>query len=357
MISKIVIIKSGLLGDTLVALPALHCLREAFPDSKIVYVWQKYIGKNFVSPVEILEGSGLVDEFYGYEVNCSCFSRFLNYLKLWTYCIRNRFDIAIVLEPPFWPSRRKFFFNLCGVKTVIGPNGSTTKIYKDRSGILPVQGKISDSLLQLLSPLKIYLPAAEEGDFDVVLSDSELTSASKWLAINGLASVDVQRLIAVAPGSNMPAKRWHLDHYFQVVQSLILEHNVIPIVFGGSEDRGISDYLINKWQRGINAAGRLGVREGIALLKQCKLYLGNDTGTMHMAVAAGIRCVAVFASIDMPGRWEPYGAGHYVFRTKSLCAGCLSRECGKGSEQCINTIPPEAVYKKCVEILDESTSD
>lgn len=354
MINKIIIIKSGLLGDTLVALPALHCLRETFPDSKIVYVWQKYTGKNFVTPVEILAGSGLVDEFYGYEINCSRLRSLFNYLKLWIYCMREQFDVGIVLEPPHWSSRRKGFFRLCGVKSVIGPDGDMDYIYRNASGKLPTEGRISDSLLQLLSPLKIHLPASGEGIFDVVLTDSELSSARQWLSINGLTSEDAQRLIAVAPGSNMPAKRWDSDHYFQVVESLIVERNIIPIVFGGAEDAGISQNLINRWQRGLNAAGCLGVREGIALLKHCKLYLGNDTGTMHMAVAAGIRCVAVFSSIDMPGRWEPYGSGHHVFRADSKCAGCLSRECGKGSEQCINTIPPEAVYKKCFEIFEES---
>ena len=353
MISKIVIIKSGLLGDTLVALPALHCLRKSFPLAKIVYVWQKIPGKNYVTPVEILTGTGLTDEFYGYEINGSRDQILFSYMKLWFYCLREQFDIGIVLEPPYWPSRRKGFLRLCRVKKVIGPDGAPDKVYRDASGNLPVQDKISDSLVQLLSPLRINLPAPGKGIFDVVLSDIELDFAKQWLANKALSSDGILRLIAVAPGSNMPVKRWHSDNYFQVVESLILKHNVIPIVFGGAEDKSIAQDLINRWKGGVNAAGILGVREGIALLKHCKLYLGNDTGTMHMAVAAGIRCIAVFASIDMPGRWAPYGAGHYVFRADSKCAGCLSRECGRGSEQCINTISSEAVYIKCVEFLEE----
>ncbi|MDD2737014.1 MAG: glycosyltransferase family 9 protein [Desulfuromonadaceae bacterium] len=353
MTNKIVIIKSGLLGDTLVALPALHCLRNEFPSAKIVYVWQKIPAKNYVTPVEILTGSGLVDEFYGYEINCSGCQAFFNYLKLWLYCLRERFNIGIVLEPPHWPSKRKAFLRLCGIKTVLGPDGTNNKVFRDACGRLPIQDKISDSLVSLLSPLGISLPASDKGHFDVVLSDDELRSARQWLINKEMSSDEVLRLIAVAPGSNMPAKKWHSDNYFQVVESLIQKQNVIPIVFGGTEDKSIAQNLISRWKRGVNAAGILGVRDGIALLKHCKLYLGNDTGTMHMAVAAGIRCVAVFASIDMPGRWEPYGVGHYVFRADSKCAGCLSRECDRGSEQCINTIPSEAVYNKCVEFLEE----
>lgn len=352
---SIIIIKSGLLGDTLVTLPALHCLRESFPYAKIVYVWQRVPGKNYVTPVEILSGSGLVDEFYGYDINCSRLQAFMNYQKLWLYCLRERFNIGIVLELPHWPARRKYFLKLCGIKSVIGPDGDKTKIYRDSSGKLPVEPKISDSLVQILSPLKIQLPASDKGVFDVVLSEYELSRAKQWLINSGLSSNCFQRLLAVGPGSNMPVKRWNLDHYFKVVESLMLKYNVIPIVFGGSDDRGLAQNLIDRWQGGINAAGSIGVREGIALLKHCKLYLGNDTGTMHMAVAAGIPCVAVFASIDMPGRWEPYGASHYVFRDECNCAGCLSRECDRGTEQCINTILPEAVYKKCVAILNFST--
>ena len=136
-----------------------------------------------------------------------------------------------------------------------------------------------------------------------------------------------------------------------MVDTLIREYSVIPIVVGGAGDRSLADNLLHRWKNGLNATGQLSVREGIALLNLCKLYLGNDTGPMHMAVAAGIPCVAIFSSIDMPGRWEPYGSSHYVFREDMICSGCLLRSCNKGPDRCIERISPRQVYKKCEEYL------
>ena len=72
----------------------------------------------------------------------------------------------------------------------------------------------------------------------------------------------------------------------------------------------------------------------IAALERCAFYLGNDTGTMHMAVAAGIPCVAVFSSRDFPGNWYPYGNGHVVFRTPIKCEGCFLEKCIENEMRC-----------------------
>ncbi len=350
-IRKILVFRSGLLGDTLVALPALHCLKSAFPDARITYVWQKIPGKSYVTPVDVLDGSGLIDEFYGYEIAGSAIKALLNYIKLWFFIRRGKFDIGIVLEAPHWPGRRNRFLRLCGIKTVVGPEGAQNKVYRDGTGRLPAVENISDSLVALLAQLNIALPIPGKAKFDILLSSNEEAKARAWLLDRGFEGNGSKRFVAVAPGSNMQTKRWALDNYYRVLNELISRHGVIPIVLGGPEDSGAADELIARWKRGLNAAGRLTIREGIALLRLCTLFVGNDTGTMHMAVAAGIPCVAVFSSIDMPGRWEPYGAGHHVMRAEVACAGCLLRECDKGQDQCINKIGPGEVYEKCERVL------
>jgi heptosyltransferase-3 len=100
----------------------------------------------------------------------------------------------------------------------------------------------------------------------------------------------------------------------------------------------------------------LNVREGIAALQKCALFLGNDTGTMHMAVAAGIPCVAIFSSRDYPGNWYPYGNNHIVFRTPIDCEGCMLERCIERKMECILSIDEDQVYAAAQKMLGSSRS-
>lgn len=347
---KILILKSGLLGDTLVALPALNCLREAFPQAKIIYVWQRYNNSNFVTPVEILDGSGLVDEFRCYPLSKSVTKSFWNYLRLWLFCTLRDIDVGIVLEPPYWSAVRKKFFRLCGIEEIVGPNGDVPTIVRDKEGFLTEAENITDQLLGLLQVLGVDLPEVGEGRFDLHLSDDEKQNAQTYLDSN---QISAKPLIAVAPCSNMSSKCWPRDNYLRVVSDLITRFDVTPMVFGAAQDYAVGQSLIEFWGRGVNAAGALSVREGVAVLSHCLLYLGNDTGTMHMAVAAGIKCVAIFSSIDMPGRWYPYGKGHVVFRKQVNCEGCLKRDCNSPTIRCIDMVACPEVFDACCSIIQE----
>ena len=100
------------------------------------------------------------------------------------------------------------------------------------------------------------------------------------------------------------------------------------------------------------AAGALGIRQSLAALRRCRLYVGNDTGTMHLAVAAGTRCVAIFSARDRPGLWEPYGSGHRVLRRKIECEGCELMECTEKGNACTLAIGVDEVVSACRSILD-----
>src|SRR5207248_11708837 len=113
----------------------------------------------------------------------------------------------------------------------------------------------------------------------------------------------------------------------EVVWELINEYDVWPVVFGGSEDKVIGEWLLEKWGRGYNAAGVLGIRPSLVAMQRCLLFLGNDTGTMHMAAAAGLPCVAIFSARESPGLWYPAGEGHRIFRSVVVCEGCWQLVC------------------------------
>ncbi|HTK37882.1 MAG TPA: glycosyltransferase family 9 protein, partial [Pyrinomonadaceae bacterium] len=89
-----------------------------------------------------------------------------------------------------------------------------------------------------------------------------------------------------------------------------------------------------------------------ALLHKCTLYLGNDTGTMHLASAVGVPCVAIFSAADRAGQWEPFGNNNYVLRKRVECEGCGLDICCF-QNMCLDLISADEVYAACVGVLED----
>lgn len=163
--------------------------------------------------------------------------------------------------------------------------------------------------------------------------------------------LESRALLAVAPGGKRPSRIWDEKRFAEVVGRLVKHNGMFPIVFGGPEDTEKCDRLIEKWQTGLNAAGRLTVRESAALLRKCALYLGNDTGTMHLASAVGVPCVAIFSAADRDGQWAPFGNNNRLLRKRVECEGCgLEICCYKN--MCLELISTDEVYAACMDILE-----
>jgi len=157
--------------------------------------------------------------------------------------------------------------------------------------------------------------------------------------------------VAFGPGSKMPAKRWPIERFAEVGQSLIDRFDIWPIVFGGAEDADDAEFLLRVWGRGYNAAGQLSVRASAFALKQCLLYVGNDTGAMHLAASVGVPCVAIFSAREWRGMWHPYGPGHHVLRAAIDCEGCGLVECLERKNECLARITTAQVLEACEEVL------
>lgn len=136
-------------------------------------------------------------------------------------------------------------------------------------------------------------------------------------------------------------------------ERLIENFGVFPVIVGGPEDRTVGERLIDRWGLGANAAGSLSVRVSAAMMERLTLYIGNDTGSMHLAAAAGLPCVAIFAAVDWPGRWHPIGDGHRVLRRHVECEGCHSPICFN-YHKCLDLITVEQVFDACQSVLSSN---
>ena len=353
---RILIFRTGSLGDTLVSVPAMVALGEHYRGSRLDLLCDRVVGSSFVQAREILEGSQLVDDFLLYPVDSSMRGKILGPLRMLPLLLRlrlRRYHKLVYLRqsrPSLRQiSRDRCFFYLAGIREFIGVEGSEGLPEREPGSPLPRLPHEADTLLSRLRRSGVPIPQPGQGRWDLSLGEAEERAVENWLPKRRRDSGC--SWIAVGPGTKMPAKQWPVERFEEVIAQLIEEQDIWPVVFGGPEDRETALSLVSRWRRGYVAAGELGVRPAMSALRRCKLFVGNDTGTMHMAAAAGVPCVAVFSSRDFPGKWEPYGAGHAVLRTPIDCEGCMLQECVERRMECILSISAERVLRACREIL------
>ncbi len=345
----------GHLGDTLVALSAFWAIRSQYPDAHITLL-SNSDPKNphYVSAANVLPKEGLFDSWITYPSGISKFKQPLEMLRLVLQIRRLKpcglFYLMPRIRSNYQIDRDVRFFKFAGVQRMFGVNFLRKNLLPAHS-LTPVTDVESESdfFLSLLAREGMEVAERDRQD-SLLLSHDEIARGSGFLSKSTSPDLADSLKIAIAPGSKWESKVWDEGKYAVVVEKLVEEFNVFPIIFGGSEDKEKGDRLIDRWKRGANAAGVLGIREAAAALEHCHLYLGNDTGTMHLAAAVGTKCVSIFAAVDYPGRWYPAGGGHHIFRRSVECEGCQSANCFN-KKLCLELIDPEEVFTACASIL------
>jgi len=87
------------------------------------------------------------------------------------------------------------------------------------------------------------------------------------------------------------------------------------------------------------------------VLTHARMYLGHDSGPMHLAAAVGTPCVAVFSSRSLPGEWFPYGDQHRVLYRSISCQGCRLEVCIERQKACIRSITVDEVECSVLELV------
>ncbi len=345
MFMNFLVYRIGGIGDTVIALPALWAIRKAFPEAKITYLTNSSNSGALVA--ESLLPKEVYDEIISYSSYFEIFNRLLTgrrYDALFYLMNRNRSKLRI--------KRDKVFFGLVAGK-IYGMK-YLEQHYLPMKPSFPLKEVESeyDYLLNCIYSEKISLPSRHELFPDLKLKEEEKARAIKWLNEN-CGDWKRKRLIGVMVSSGWKSKNWAEKKFIEVLKKLVKERKIFPIIFGGKEDFEQGRRIVARIGTGAVVAGKLGARGDAALLGHCKLYLGTDTGTMHLAGAVGTRCVAIFSGVDYPGRWVPFGKGHKIIRKRVKCEGCFRVECPLRVHECLEQVSVEEVYEACVEVLGD----
>jgi ADP-heptose:LPS heptosyltransferase len=310
----------------------------------------------YVSARDVLPENGLFDEWISYPNLSSGIAGIVSLVGLALQIRRQRFDAVFYMMTRYRTAaqirRDKLFFSLAGIRKIIGDDfvrkhNLPLEIPKP----VPRIEKEGTFLLRLLEENGI-VDSSSAFTPDLSLTEEERAAAREWMESTGIMNYGGPR-IAVGPGSKWDSKIWEEDRYADVVARLIETDDIVPVIFGGPEDREKGERLLAIWGRGANAAGTLNVRNAAAALAECAFYLGNDTGTMHLAAAVGTKCVAMFSAVDWADRFEPIGTQHVLFRRSVECEGCHSPTClnAEFPNKCLKLITADEVFQACASVL------
>ena len=160
--------------------------------------------------------------------------------------------------------------------------------------------------------------------------------------------------IVIFPGGNWDPKLWSADN-FNVTMKLLLEkfHKIKFILVGSLKEKnkfynelikGIKEDLI------IDLFG-FNLTLTSAYMKKSDMFIGNDSGLMHLAVANKLRVISLFGPTD-DNVYGPYGEGNIVVRTSESLEYFKSLKIDENKSY-MNTIKPEIIILKCEKIIND----
>lgn len=153
-----------------------------------------------------------------------------------------------------------------------------------------------------------------------------------------------KKFLGLCPGAEYgPAKRWFPDRFAEVAKAITVEYQAKWILFGTQTDAESGEQIAAALgEHCINRIGRTTLDQLIDELRECRLLLTNDTGTMHLAALLGVPVVAIFGSTQ-PQLTGPLGTGHVILRRHVECSPCFLRECPIDFRCMKSIIAPEVV--------------
>lgn len=305
---RVVIYRLGSLGDTIVALPCFHKIAKTFPEAER-YVLTNVPVSSKAAPLEsILANSGLVDGVISYPVGL----RSITKLAGLAWRLRNfGASTLIYLAAPRGSAatyRDLIFFSLCGFNRIIG--APVSRDFRE-CRVEETTGYLEQECIRLARTIGALGPVDLESraNWDLRLTDQEKAVGAKTFA-----AFDGRPVIAINMGGKEVRNHWGEENWRRFFAELAKTHGDYGLlVVGAADDASSAASVTANWPSPVvNACGRLSPRESAAALENACLFVGHDSGPMHLAASRGISCVALFSGVNPPRRWHPYGARHKV---------------------------------------------
>jgi heptosyltransferase I len=303
------------MGDVIHTLVAVTALRQAFPVAFIGWVIEERWAELLCTPPEPQSGPRsprrpLVDKVH--TVNTRAWRRSLlsprtrrEIAGSFSDLRSAPYDVAVDFQGAF---RSSFIARLSAAPIVYGfaePRENIASLFYTRKVMASGSHIIEQNLSLAAAVVKQALPLQ---NVEFPRDQAEGKTLSRLLADNGL-----NQFVMLNPGAGWAAKQWPAERYGAVAKQLAETVGLRAIVNFGPGEEGLARE-VERTSCGSALAMSLSLTELVALTRNASLFIGGDTGPMHLAAALGVPVVGIFGPTS-PERNGPFATRHIVLRS------------------------------------------
>lgn len=351
----ILLVRPRLIGDVLLTTPLIRALRARFPDARLLYLVES-MAAPVVAANPHLDETIVIRHRRGWR-------RMLEDLSLAVRLARRRIDVAIDLHGgprSGWltfatRARKRVGYDVSGRQWMY-----TDLIPKPR-GYAPRHSVRNQwDLLAPIDPAFERSPDPTADRLEMPVSEAARSAVAARLGALGVPP-DAQ-LIVMHVGAGNEFRRWPAPWFADVATDLVAGHpeRVVLVVGSASETETVREIVAHA-PKARHDGGRLVAASGWlleelrAVMDRAALFVGGDSGPMHVAAASDIPIVAIFGP-TMAHTWAPWRppelAVEIVEHGPLPCRPCDQRVCAPGDFRCLRLIEPAAVIARAMALLE-----
>lgn len=358
---RVLIVRLDAIGDMVLTTPFFRELRHNLPEAWIVLVVSR-------TTFNLVELCPYANEVLALEQPAP--GPWMAARQLWgalkfasAHFWRRRFDLALV---PRWDVDHyaaSFVAYFSGAACRVGYSEETTTLKSDVNCHYDLlyskvfnDARLRHEVLRNLDLLKCLGLDAKDSRLELWTSDEDEAAVQRLLETS--EDKPYEAWIALALGTKEPKKVWPLRRYIQIGKWLVERGNIRLVLVGGESELEPGDRFVREVPSTVNLVGKLSLRQSAVLLGRCKLYVGNDTGPMHLAAAVGtpvieICCHPVSGELKhycSPARFGPWGVPHRVLQPSKARDGC-QEGCTASEPHCILGVHVQEVQEAMLSLL------
>ena len=287
------------IGNTIFFTPVVKNAHEIFPNAAIYFLGTP-------ATIPVISGCPYVDEIMVYEKEKS--QTLIDQLHLIRQLRRQHIDVAICAFSERSTVKFSLLALVSGARIRAGVNEKGRGIFFTHQ-TKPVNNR--HEVDQNLDILRTFVPKSLSNDIFFWVEETEKQFAQQWLTETKIDKS--QLIIGIHPGSapENPYKRWPPDKYARLCHWLYEKYQANIIIFGGADEKSLAASVAEDIPTAKVVAGETTLKQTAAILDYCNLFIGHDSGIMHMAAARGIPVMTMFGPTS-PEVYGPYGNKHRV---------------------------------------------
>ena len=338
---RILITRTDRLGDVVLSTPVIRHMRGLYPEAHIAFMVRPENRGAVINNPDL-------DEVILYDKRGSHRSLWKTFLFARSLA-EKKFDAAIALHPT---NRAHMIFFIAGIPARIGYDRKMPWLLTKRVPHLKHLGREHEIEynFRMLQEAGFDVSGADRAPY-IVTSQEDKDFVDSVIRDKGLSG---DNMIAAHAGASCPSKRWMPESFARTADSLSEGHGSEIVLVGGGETIPVSGEVARRMKKKpADLTGKLSVGQLAELLSRCRLFVSNDSGPVHVAVAVGTPSVVIFGR-NYPGlspeRWGPFGDNNAILHKDVGCEKCLAHNCDKDFK-CLRAVAVEEVLSAASKII------